>query len=79
MGETSQQPPDVVDRVRAARLALEQLADELDASARDLEMRAGMIDELSDIPGVRDADVVSTVFSTKVNPLGDPPSSQRRG
>jgi hypothetical protein len=79
MGETSQHPPDVVDRVRAARLALEQLADELDASGRDLEMRAGMIDELSDIPGVRDADVVSTVFSTKVNPLGDPPSSQRRG
>jgi hypothetical protein len=76
--EAPPQPAEAAERVRVARQALEQLADELEAGARDLELRAGMIDELSDSPGVRDADVVSTVFSMKVNPL-DPPGGPRRG
>jgi hypothetical protein len=68
---------EIGERLRIARDALERLADETQEAARDLEMRAGIIHELADEPGVRDADLVSTVFNMKVSPLADPGSHRR--
>jgi hypothetical protein len=62
-------PAEVEPQMQATRRALEALADELDADARDLEMRSGILHELEHAPGVTDAAAVRAAFSTHFKPF----------
>jgi hypothetical protein len=65
-------------RLQAARRALEALADELEADAKELQMRSGILEELEGAPGVSDAQVAKAVFGMNVTPAIDPPNQGRQ-
>jgi len=62
-------PAEVEPETRVTRHALEALADELEAEARELEMRSGIVDELEHAPGVTDAAAVRAAFATHLRPF----------
>ena len=76
-------PPEVAAQVEprldTARRALETLADELEADARELELRSGILEELEGTPGVSQSEIAQTVFGMKVTPTLEPPQQERRG
>jgi len=68
-GSMAAHPTEVEPQMQGARRALEALADELEADARELEMRSGILQELEHAPGVSDAAAVRAAFSTHLTPF----------